>query len=159
MPPGHLCTLGTLARSLPEVCGLVASLGFPNIHYVHYQGAGPDPDPRNYHLQHVILTSGSGWLPQKGAQTFLFSLRLIWFYDQKERNSSFDDDHLLYVGSFYLCVSLSFSNLDQYLDFLLPCEVSLILQTQPSTKLGPARYITAITEQLSPPPGLLSAMW
>ena len=59
------------------------------------------------------------------------------------------------TGSFYLSVSLSFYNLDQYLDFLLPCEVSLILQTQASTKLGPARYITAITEQLSPPPGLL----
>ena len=88
-----------------------------------------------------------------------FYFRLIWFYDQIERNSSLNDDHLLYVGSFYLSVSLSFSNLDQYLDFLLPCEVSLILQTQPSTRLVPARYITAITEQLSPPPGPLSAVW
>ena len=56
------------------------------------------------------------------------------------------------TGSFYLSVSLSFYNLDQYLDFLLPCEVSLNLQTQASTKLGPARYITAITEQLSQTP-------
>lgn len=66
---------------------------------------GPDPDPRNYHLQHVILTFGSGWLPQKSAQTLISSLQLHGHLNQKwktaEKNlaknasNSSCDDHLL----------------------------------------------------------------
>ena len=157
MSPGHLCTLGTLPRSLPEVCGLVASLGFPNIHYVHYQGAGPDPDPRNYHLQHVILTFGSAWLPQKSAQTFLSSLRTLdsRTLDIAKKIGTREKESwmtICYSGSFYLSASLSFYNLDQYLDPCFPVKYLSSCKHSQVAKPGPARYITAITEQLSQTP-------
>ena len=144
-----------MARVSPR--GVRAARAFQTSIMAIIRAQGPDPDPRNCHLQHVILTFGSAWLPQKSAQTFLSSLRTLdsrTLYIAKKIGTREKESWMTicYSGSFYLSASLSFYNLDQYLDPCFPVKYLSSCKHSQVAKPGPARYITAITEQLSQPP-------
>ena len=147
---------GNIVRLSPR--GVRAARAFQTSIMAIIRAQGPDPDPRNCHLQHVILTLAQSDFRRKVRKPFFavdpWSLESRMDVDKKigKRNSIASWMTICYSGSFYLSASLSFYNLDQYLDPCFPVKYLSSCKHSQATKPGPARYITAITEQLSQPP-------
>ena len=152
----HLCSLGILSGCLPEVCGLPGLSKHPLWPLSGRRALTPTPEIATSNMSFWHLAQSD--FRRKVRKPFFavdpWPLESRMDVDKKigKRNSIASWMTICYSGSFYLSASLSFYNLDQYLDPCFPVKYLSSCKHSQATKPGPAQYITAITEQLSQPP-------
>ena len=145
MSAGHTCAPWEYCPGVSQVCAGwwpdVASPGFPNIHYDHYPGAGAWPRPQKLPPPTCHFDIWLWLTSAEKCANLTFFTSAPWTLESKMENSrekfgkrnasnSSSDGHLLsfWIILFVIVILQSWP----VSWFLVPPEVSLISQTQPS---------------------------